>query len=149
MKPIPEDTYNMSDRTREKYNYLWNLSDVVIYTDYSPRNDSQGKYKGNDLPSVTIDLQLLKNDEIRSYQKNRRWKMKGFSVPDEFYSPDYSKQPLPKDDHRRTLYWNPNVRLDENGCATISLFNNSTTSILQIRTEGWAPDGTPQCGNVN
>lgn len=149
MKPIPEDTYNMSDRTRDKYNYLWNLSDVVIYTDYSPRNDSQGKYKGNDLPSVTIDLQLLKNDEIRSYQKNRRWKMKGFSVPDEFYSPDYSKQPLPKDDHRRTLYWNPNVRLDENGCATISLFNNSTTSILQIRTEGWAPDGTPQCGNVN
>ena len=146
---IPQSTHNMSSHIRNKYNYLWNLSDVIVYTDYSPRNDYQGKYKGDELPKVTVDLHLLKNDEVRSYQKNRRWKMKGFSEPDEFYSPDYSKQPLPVQDHRRTLYWNPNVKLDANGQSTITLYNNSSSSILQISAEGWAPDGSPQCGNVN
>lgn len=146
---IPQSTHNMSSHIRNKYNYLWNLSDVIVYTDYSPRNDYEGKYKGNELPTVTVDLHLLKNDEVRSYQKNRRWKMKGFSVPAEFYSPDYSKQPLPSEDHRRTLYWNPTVRLDANGQSTITLYNNSSSSILQVSAEGWAPDGAPQCGNVN
>ena len=149
MEPIPEDTYNMPDTKLDKYNYLWNLDKVVVFTDYSPRKDQSGKYRGNDLPSVTIDLHLLEGDGERLYRKNRFWRMKGFSIPDEFYSPDYSKQPLPKEDYRRTLYWNPNVRLDSNGQATISLYNNSSSSILQISAEGWAPDGTPQCGNVN
>lgn len=144
---IPPSTGNISDYKLDMYNYMWNLSDVVVYTDYSPRNET--KYKGDELPSVTVDLKLLKDGEVRSYQKNRRWKMKGFSVPDEFYSPDYSKTPLPKEDHRRTLYWNPNIVLDSNGRATINLYNNSSTSILQIQAEGWAQDGTPQCGNVN
>ena len=149
MESIPEDTYNMPDTKLDKYNYLWNLDKVVVFTDYSPRKDQSGKYRGNDLPSVTIDLHLLEDDGERLYRKNRFWRMKGFSIPDEFYSPDYSKQPLPKEDYRRTLYWNPNVRLDSNGQATISLYNNSSSSILQISAEGWAPDGTPQCGNVN
>lgn len=139
----------MPDLKRDKYNYLWNLYKVVVYTDYSPRKDRHGKYRGNELPTVTIDLHLLDDGVERLYRKNRYWKMKGFSIPDEFYSPDYSKQPLPKEDYRRTLYWNPNVRLDADGRATINLYNNSSASILQVSAEGWTPDGTPQCGNVN
>ena len=146
---MPRWSSNMPDLKRDKYNYLWNLYKVVVYTDYSPRKDRHGKYRGNELPSVTIDLQLLDDGVERLYRKNRYWKMKGFSIPDEFYSPDYSKQPLPKEDYRRTLYWNPNVRLDADGRATINLYNNSSASILQVSAEGWTPDGTPQCGNVN
>lgn len=146
---MPRWSSNMPDLKRDKYNYLWNLYKVVVYTDYSPRKDRHGKYRGNELPTVTIDLQLLDDGVERLYRKNRYWKMKGFSIPDEFYSPDYSKQPLPKEDYRRTLYWNPNVRLDADGRATINLYNNSSASILQVSAEGWTPDGTPQCGNVN
>lgn len=146
---MPRWSSNMPDLKRDKYNYLWNLYKVVVYTDYSPRKDRHGKYRGNELPSVTIDLYLLDDGVERLYRKNRYWKMKGFSIPDEFYSPDYSKQPLPKEDYRRTLYWNPNVRLDADGRATINLYNNSSASILQVSAEGWTPDGTPQCGNVN
>ena len=146
---MPRWSSNMPDAKRDKYNYLWNLDKVVVYTDYSPRNDRRGKYRGSELPSVTIDLHLLDDGVERLYRKNRFWKMKGFSIPDEFYSPDYSKQPLPKEDYRRTLYWNPNVKLDANGRATINLYNNSSTSILQVSVEGWTSDGTPQCGNVN
>ena len=146
---MPWWSSNMPDAKRDKYNYLWNLDKVVVYTDYSPRNDQKGKYQGSDLPSVTIDLHLLDDGLERLYRKNRFWRMKGISIPDEFYSPDYSKQPLPKEDYRRTLYWNPKVKLDENGRASIKLFNNSSSSILQVSVEGWASDGTPQCGNVN
>lgn len=146
---IPRPTSNMSDTKLDKYNYLWNLDKVVVFTDYSPRKDQSGKYRGNDLPSVTIDLHLLEADGERLYRKNRFWRMKGFSIPDEFYSPDYSKQPLPKEDYRRTLYWNPGVRLDADGQATINLYNNSSSSILQISAEGWDAEGRPQCGNLN
>ena len=149
MSSVPEWTSNIPDSQLDKYMFLWNLSDVVVYTDYSPRNDMHNKYKGDELPTVTVDLKLLENDAERSYQKNRRWIMKGFSVPDEFYSPDYSKQALPKEDYRRTLYWNPSLKLDENGRATINLYNNSSASILQIQAEGWTPDGEIQSGNVN
>lgn len=68
----------------------------------------------------------------------------GYSQPDEFYSPDYSRQPLPKEgDHRRTLYWNPDVRTDGEGRATVSFFNNATCRTLDISAEGFADDGTP------
>lgn len=146
---IPRPTSNMSDTKLDKYNYLWNLNKVVVFTDYSPRKDQSGKYRGNDLPSVTIDFHLLDDGVERLYRKNRFWKMKGFSIPDEFYSPDYSKQPLPAEDYRRTLYWNPDVRLDADGQATINLYNNSSSSILQISAEGWDAEGRPQCGNLN
>ena len=149
MESVPEWKSNIPDNQLDKYMFLWNLAYVVVYTDYSPRNDMHNKYKGDELPTVTVDLKLLENDTERTYQKNRRWKMKGFSVADEFYSPDYSKQPLPKEDYRRTLYWNPNVKLDENGRATINLYNNSSASILQIHAEGWTPEGEIQSGNVN
>lgn len=144
---MPEPASNMSDTKRDMYNYLWNLSDVVVYTDFSPRNAEQMNHTG--FPSVTIDLKLLNGGEVRSYQRNRRWKMQGFSIPDEFYSPDYSKQTLPKTDYRRTLYWNPDIKLDNEGRATISLYNNSTPTFLQVSVEGWTEDGTPQCGNVH
>lgn len=146
---IPESqSFSFSGQKLNKYNYLWNLSDVYVYTDYAPRNPHRN-VSGGSVPQVTIDLHAMEDDSERMYFQNRRWKMKGFSVPDEFYSPDYSRQPLPKYDHRRTLYWNPDVKLDENGCATISFYNNSSESLLQIRAEGWTSDGTPQCGNTN
>ena len=65
----------------------------------------------------------------------------------EFYSPDYSKQKLPQkgaggSDYRRTLYWNPDVQLDENGEAVVTFYNNSRQTSLSAEAEGQAPDGT-------
>ena len=51
-------------------------------------------------------------------------------------------QDLPRD-YRRTLYWNPNVTLDENGRAEIEFFNNSTCRHLSICAEGLSHDGKP------
>lgn len=68
----------------------------------------------------------------------------GFTEPAQFYSPDYSKHRLPEGqkDYRRTLYWNPNLKLDKNGEATVTFYNNSSTTHLSVEAEGQAADGT-------
>ena len=44
--------------------------------------------------------------------------------------------------YRRTLYWNPDVLLDENGEAVVTFYNNSRQTSLSAEAEGQAPDGT-------
>ena len=144
MTQMPEESFNISTYTLDKYRLLSNLSDVYIYTDYAPRREGDANFEGSNQPIVRVDLKLMPDDSVRSYQVNRRWIMDGFSIPDEFYNPDYSTTPLPKQDFRRTLYWNPHVVLDSNGNATVRIANNSTPSILQIDVEGWTSDGTLQ-----
>ena len=75
----------------------------------------------------------------------RKTKVQGYSYSKEFVHPDYSGVPvqdLPRD-YRRTLYWNPNVTLDENGRAEIEFFNNSTCRHISISAEGLSHDGKP------
>ena len=68
--------------------------------------------------------------------------IKGFNRPAEYYSPDYSKMPLPAvPDHRHTLYWNPNVTTDKDGKARIEFFNNSSCTEMFISAEGLSEDG--------
>ena len=45
------------------------------------------------------------------------------------------------DDYRRTLYWNPNVTLDENGKAEIQFFNNSSHTNIEVSVNGLTADG--------
>lgn len=66
----------------------------------------------------------------------------GYAEPEDFYSPDYSVEPLPKDaDHRRTLYWNPAVSTTPDGVATVEFYNNSTCRQLHISAEGMTAEG--------
>ena len=80
----------------------------------------------------------------RGVFRDRFLRLPGFASPFEFYSPDYSKQRLPEGqkDYRRTLYWNPNLQLDENGQARITFYNNSRTTQMSVEAEGQASDGT-------
>lgn len=45
-------------------------------------------------------------------------------------------------DYRRTLYWNPDVRLNETGEARISFYNNSRTTHMTVDAHGQSQDGT-------
>jgi uncharacterized protein YfaS (alpha-2-macroglobulin family) len=68
--------------------------------------------------------------------------IQGYTPPVEFYSPDYNNvEPPQQKDYRRTLYWNPNVRTDENGQAHFSFYNNSQSNDLHISAEGISEDG--------
>ena len=53
-----------------------------------------------------------------------------------------TQTPESQHDYRRTLYWNPNLLLDENGEAHITLYNNSRTTQISVDAAGQAADGT-------
>ena len=44
-------------------------------------------------------------------------------------------------DYRRTIYWEPNVRVDAKGNATVEFFNNSTCREMYVSAEGMSDDG--------
>ena len=51
---------------------------------------------------------------------------------------------MPKEvDHRRTLYWNPAVKADRRGEATIEFYNNSSCRHITVSAEGITADGRP------
>lgn len=70
----------------------------------------------------------------------RRTHFQGYNVPQEFQMEDYSILP-PMEDFRRTLFWAPTVRVDNNGKAQVEFFNNSSCTQMYISVEGITPKG--------
>ena len=139
-----EVSMSMSNVQMGKYRRLRHLNKLYIYTDYVPREQGSWKYSQTHQPDVVIDYRLLPNDGVRPSYRDRRYAAKGFSLCTEFYSPDYSKKPLPDaKDYRRTLYWTPKVIFDDKGEAVISLYNNSKKTVIAVEAEGITPDGKP------
>jgi hypothetical protein len=67
----------------------------------------------------------------------------GYSVIRKFYSPKYGStaQTAINNDFRNTLYWNPIVRTDSTGFATVSFYNCDQKGDVNIVVEGIASDG--------
>ena len=70
----------------------------------------------------------------------RRTHFEGFNVPTAFEMEDYSIVP-PSEDFRRTLYWEPNLKTDTRGRATVEFYNNSSCKAMYISAEGMTDDG--------
>ena len=107
------------------YSRLEYLDKIYLYTDYSPRNEGSARYSQDDQPSVEVSLHRLPGNERRVTYRDRRYILHGFAYQEDFYHPDYSRQrPQQPTDYRRTLYWNPDLKLDEQGRRT----SRSTTT---------------------
>ena len=115
-----------------------------IYTDFHPRMENDKRYHGTNLPETSIAVYPFPDGTKRVVYRDRRYILPGFAYPAECYSPDYSKQTPPDSvkDYRRTLYWNPNLVLDKDGKATITLYNNARTTQISVDAAGQAADGT-------
>ena len=115
----------------------------VLYSDYSPRMEGNRQYYGANEPKTKIVKYPFPDGSRRITYRDRRYILEGFAYPANFYNPDYSRQipPVPTD-YRRTLYWNPDLKLDGNGEASIIFYNNSRQTTLSVEAEGQAPDGT-------
>lgn len=118
------------------------LDSVYIYTDYAPRKEGDRRYRASNQPEVGVSVTLRSTS--RPVSVDRYMRLPGFARTAEFYSPDYSRRKPSKDesDYRRTLYWNPYVKLDSNGEATITLYNNSLNGGIIVNAQGQSPDGT-------
>lgn len=84
-----------------------------------------------------VFLELISSHREKIQPGMRRTVLEGYTPAVEFYSPDYSDAPLPPDDCRRTLYWNPNALPRRK----IRFFNNSTPSRLHITISALDPTG--------
>lgn len=136
--------FGMSPGEAKEYkgNGVWDM--YVFYSDYSPRLYGNNMYYGSNEPKTKLVRYPYPDGSRRITYRDRRYFLPGFAYPAEFYSPDYSKQ-VPSDDkkdYRRTLYWNPNLKLNEEGEALVTFYNNCRTSVLSVDAEGQAADGT-------
>ncbi len=119
------------------------IEKIVFYSDYAPRLEGSRRYWGSNLPETTLAYYPFRNEERREIYRNRRFVLPGFASCGEFYNPDYSNRTPDADhaDYRRTLYWNPNVRLDKNGRAEVKFFNNTRTTTLSVEAAGQSESG--------
>ncbi|MBN2699551.1 MAG: hypothetical protein JXR52_12065 [Bacteroidales bacterium] len=70
----------------------------------------------------------------------------------EFYSPAYrteEERNFPVPDIRKTIYWEPDVRFDENGTARIVFFNSDRYTRVRCILEGITDTGIPVHGETS
>jgi len=71
--------------------------------------------------------------------------VQGYSKLKEFYSPKYdvALEEHKNSDNRTTLYWNPSVKTDKNGNATIIFFNSDNAKSFEVDIQALSQYGTP------
>ena len=67
----------------------------------------------------------------------------GYEKSKEFYSPKYINKNISKKDSRTTLYWNPLIKTDKKGNASILFYNSDSAKNIQIVIESLSKFGVP------
>jgi len=77
-------------------------------------------------------------------------KLPGFAKTRNFQAPSYAypTESASQPDYRATLYWNPEVKADANGLATVSFFASDLTGQYRVIVEGVTADGKPVRGET-
>ena len=68
----------------------------------------------------------------------------GYQTPAEFYAPAYATEKARRSmvpDYRTTLYWNPTVKLDDTGQATVEFYTSDAPADYDISIEGVTQNG--------
>ena len=134
-------SYTGLDETTRSLDFLRFHDKVQLVTDYAPRMEGSRRYIGSNQPTVDVVFSPLTSGKRNTY-RDRHYVLHGYDVSEVFYSPCYRQRPLPElKDYRRTLYWNPNLELDENGRADVTLWNNSSSTSITVSAEGITPAG--------
>ena len=94
-------------------------------------------------PSRVVIVLIHKNKKnIKEPTSIRNTYFEGYANVKEFFNPKYDKVILPDEkDYRRTLYWNPDVKTDTNGKATISFYNNGSCKAMNVSAETVTEEG--------
>lgn len=139
----PDDHLSASDKFRRREILSFKrLKNICGYYDIRDRSRFIGKteiHSGEWIFYVNYTQRTEK--EYLPDMVGDRCYFYGYAPPVQFYSPDYSMHLPNKPDHRRTLYWNPDIETDENGNASIQFYNNSTCKKMIISAEGITKDG--------
>lgn len=134
---------NRSNKMSDRYNQLTNIGTVMLYTDYNPRTGGDPRAKEDNVMRLAVNLQSMADEGRRVVYRDRRYILSGFNEADDFYHPDYRRTPPAEGakDYRRTLYWNPDLRLDSEGRAEVTFFTGSKPTTIAVEVNGQASDG--------
>lgn len=79
---------------------------------------------------------------LNDYQNALNFKQ-GYYKSRQFYSPKYkaNKQPIERNDFRSTIYWSPDIQLDEKGQASLSFYNSDAVTTFKTILEGVSNQG--------
>ncbi len=128
---------------------LKRLKTINLFSDFELRNEDRPLIHAQDQSihndDVVVDYVTMLNDATRPTFRDRWLIIQGIYEPDDFYHPDYTHFTPPEEvkDYRRTLYWNPNAQLDENGQYHARFYNNSKTTRIKVSAAGITSDGQP------
>ena len=87
------------------------------------------------------DILLAKeNSKNKKKPKFTKFVHPGYYHAKEFYSPNTK---LGQADYRSTIFWNPNVRINEKGEGKISFYSSDTPTTYRVELEGLTGDGIP------
>lgn len=117
------------------------IESIYIVEDYSTIQRMSGASIIDPTRTVLAVITLKKNYQpVPNGIRNTTYS--GYSYVKEFYSPQYNRYRLPKEnDYRRTLYWNPDVKTDKSGKAEISFYNNNSCAVMTISAETVTENG--------
>ena len=123
--------------------------EIRLYTDFELRNEDKHVEQLSQAADVTVDFVLMEGNGKRYTYRDRRLILDGMYEPAEFYHPNYAGRALPElpKDYRRTLYWNPNARLDSEGRFTATFYNNGKDTRIKVSAAGLTHDGLPLTAN--
>lgn len=87
-----------------------------------------------------VEDKIMKKEKARIHERYRR---EVFYSPQEFYAPDYTNEQKPeiRTDFRETIYWNPAVKTNTAGEATVSFFNSDEITSFRTTVEGISATG--------
>jgi TonB-dependent Receptor Plug Domain len=121
------------------------LKDIAKVAQYGLR--AGGGASGPNTPKV-INILTKRGGmgETETFAGEEKSKWQGYALEREFYNPKYDEAITNSNpDRRATLYWNPNIKTDKNGNATVSFYNSDIAKRFRIAIEG--TDGQGNVGS--
>lgn len=138
-----------TDFNRVYYSLPSEQIDRVDFLTLPSSTSKYGMQGGNGVVSIITKTSIKGSTEEPNVQV-QSLKINGYSTPRIFYSPQHSndKESVFKPDQRITLFWQPNIRLDNKKNYSLNYFNSDNSSTIRIVVEGITNDGIPLVGNA-
>ena len=120
------------------------LSDIALIR-YIPPPASMAPFDGGKVGVISIYLKKYDEGIKRASitESDNHYVFHGYSVTRQFYSPEYavnsSTHSIP--DNRETIYWNPELKTDDNNNMHFSFYNSDHAKRFRIVAEGMDDQG--------
>jgi hypothetical protein len=151
MKVDADEVKHIPVNAVERIDVLDNIASFGVFGSYVFGEDLRDSTNIDALDGV-ISI-ILKNDFDVNYTPvfhSVNIKFSGYNEPRVFYSPKHHSTLLAdyKPDLRTTLFWEPNIKVENNKDLFLNYYNGDNSSLIRIIVEGITTSGIPVTGSA-